>query len=113
MTGEMAYINPKTGEDSNGDIWEIHLAVAQAVNGELKPFDSYQGPYIVVGGDLTVGSSPYAIPVQHLGIVRLWIGYDEDGMPSVYREDTDQSAQFLCEDDIDGAIDAAKFLLSQ
>ena len=85
MTGEMHYINPETGEDSDGNIWESHLAIAKATGGTLKPFDQYQGPYIIVGGDLTVGNAPYAMPVQRLGIVRLWL--TEDG---VYREDTDQ-----------------------
>lgn len=86
MTGEMHYINPETGEDSNGDIWESHLAVAQAVGGTLKPFDVYQGPYIVIGADTRVGQSPYALAVRGLGIVRLWIGDNH-----VYREDTEET----------------------
>jgi len=86
MTGEMYYINPKTGEDSNGDVWNIHLAVAKAIKGTLKPFDVYQGPYIAVGSDLSIGIPPYAMPIQFPGIVRLWVDFDV-----VYREDIDKS----------------------
>ena len=108
MTGEMPYINPETGEDSNGEFWPMQLAVAKAIGGTLKPFDVYQGPYIVVGGDLTVGNSPYAIPVQNLSIIRLWIGDDDKGT-FVYREDIDHAKYiFPCEHD---AIEAAKELL--
>lgn len=45
MTGEVAWIN-KSGEDSNGEVWATHAAVAHAVGGTLEPFDKYQGPYI-------------------------------------------------------------------
>ena len=93
MTGEMSYINPETGVDSNGECWPIHLAIAKAIGGTLKPFDVYQGPYIAVGGDLTMGNSPYAIPLQNLGIVRLWICSD-DYLEMVYREDTEESIIF-------------------
>jgi hypothetical protein len=102
MTGEMHHINPKTGKDSNGDIWPLHAKIAQELNGEIKPFDVYQGPYIVFGADLTVGMSPYAMPVHLPGIVRLWIYENEKGS-FVYREDTDESAIFWNENDIVGA----------
>ena len=89
MTGEMSWINPKTGEDSNGDSWPIHLAVAKAVGGELKPFDVYQGPYISVGIDLRIGNSPYSIPVQNQKCIRLWVIPVDDYDVAIYREDTD------------------------
>jgi hypothetical protein len=104
MTGEMFYINPETGEDSNGECWPIHLAIAQAVGGTLKPFDVYQGPYIAVGTDLTVGNSPYAMPVRGLRIIRLWVCSNE-----VYREDTEESLPFWDEED---AVNAAKEILN-
>jgi len=106
MTGEMSYINPNTGIDSNGEEWPLHLAIAKAVNGTLKPFDNYQGPYIVVGKDLRVGNSPYDMPVQHLGIIRLWV--IDDG--TIYREDNDQTANFFPYDEM-SACEAALSLL--
>ncbi len=110
MTGEMSYINPETGVDSNGECWPIHLAIANAIGGTLKPFDVYQGPYIVIGGDLTVGNSPYKVPLQRLGIIRLWICPDNEGiMLELYREDTEESIPFWnYEDD---AVEAAIELL--
>jgi len=96
MTGEMSYINTETGIDSNGEHWPIQHAIAKAIGGELKPFDSYQGPYITVGRHLTVSNSPYAIPVQHLGIIRLWVIPDEIG-GQVYREDNDQICPYYDE----------------
>ena len=111
MTGEMSYINQETGVDSNGDCWYLHLAIAKAIGGTLKPFDTYQGPYIVFGGDLTIGNSPYAIPIQHLGIVRLWIcESDLPGMFELYREDTEESAPFW--DYEEDAVEAAIELLN-
>ena len=73
MTGEMSYINQETGEDSNGDFYPVHLAIANALDGELKPFDIYQGPYVKVGN------------------IRLWIFNDNDGELTIYREDNEQS----------------------
>ncbi|MHA2253519.1 MAG: hypothetical protein ACXAD7_24385 [Candidatus Kariarchaeaceae archaeon] len=109
MTGEMHYIDPKTGKDSNGDTWIYHAAIAQSLGGTIKPFDVYQGPYIVFGEDMTVGNSPYEMPVQHLGIIRLWVT-EVDDLPVIYREDTEKYIPFWnCEDD---AIEAARELLN-
>ena len=111
MTGEMGYIDNKTGIDSNGECWPIHLAIAQACNGELKPFDSYQGPYIVVGTDVVAQpESDYRIPIQGFGIVRLWLWYENEIDLVIYREDTQQSVR--CWDDPESAIEAAKELLT-
>lgn len=46
----MSRINPRTGEDSNGESWPVHLAVARSTRGKLRPFDMYQGPYILIPG---------------------------------------------------------------
>jgi len=111
MTGEMGYINSETGIDSNGDYWPIHHAIAKELNGELKPFDSYQGPYIVIGSDFVLQpNSDYRMPIQRFGIVRLWVYYDNDMELVIYREDTDKSLR--CWDDPESAIDAAKELLA-
>lgn len=108
MTGEMYYIDPKTGEEPDGTVWNYHAAIAQALGGEIKPFDVYQGPYIAFGGDITIGKIPYAIPLQGLGIIRLWIT-EEDNIPVVYREDTEKSLPFWnCEE---LAVEAARELL--
>ena len=106
MTGEMSWIN-QDGEDSNGETWSTHAAVAKAVGGELKPFDAYQGPYIAVGGDVTVGESPYALAVQGLGIVRLWLCSDDGWLGYVYREDNDAQSMRFAMDDESAAIEAA------
>jgi len=111
MTGEMIYIDQETGEDQDGNVWIYHLAIAKALGGTLKPFDMYQGPYIVFGEDLTAGNSPYAMPIQGLGIIRLWITSDGSltDMFSIYREDTDESIPFWpCEEH---AIESAKEIL--
>ena len=74
--------------------WPSHYAIADAVGGEVKPFDVYQGPYVVVGGDVRIGNAPYAMAPSHLGIVRLWI--TDEG---VYREDTDTLTPCFVYDD--------------
>ena len=73
----------------------------------LLPFDMYQGPYVVIGVDVTIGVAPYAMPLHLPGIIRLWIGENDQGN-FVYREDIDQIALFWNEDDI---LDAAEYLL--
>jgi len=110
MTGEMSWIN-QDGLDSNGEEWTFHAAIAKAVGGTLKPFDVYQGPYIAVGPDFTAGASPYRVPIQNMGCVRLWLGADEDGFPCIYREDIDQiiNVPFLDEETV---VDCAKEILS-
>ena len=115
MTGEMAYINPETGIDSNGESWPIHLAIAKGVGGTLKAFDSYQGPYIAIGNDVRVGNPPYEIPINHLGCVRLWVCYENEYTSYVYREDIDDSISFetWCEDVHYYAIRAALELLKE
>ena len=88
MTGEMYHIDPVTGKEPDGTIWEYHAAIAKAVHGTIRPFDQYQGPYVVVGPDLRVGDAPYEVAPTHLGIIRLWLVAGVDDIPCVYREDT-------------------------
>ena len=97
MTGEMVTVVREE--------WPIHAAIAEAVGGELKPFDVYQGPYIVVGKDVRVGKPPYQLAPKGLGVVRLWVGFDY-----VYREDTDEIEPVL-PGSIEMAVFAAKDLL--
>lgn len=42
MTGEMS------ASEVTRDNWPIHFAIADALGGEVKPFDQYQGPYILI-----------------------------------------------------------------
>jgi hypothetical protein len=49
MAGEMA-IDPETGKDDQGNVWNLHLAVAKDLGGELRAFDHYQGPYVLFHG---------------------------------------------------------------
>jgi len=112
MAGEMSWIK-QDGTDSDGNVWETHAAIAKAVGGYLRPFDQYQGPYITVGGDVVVGIPPYGVPAQHLGVVRLWLCNDEDGLCYIYREDIDKSSfAFFC-GNTDAAIAEARALLGR
>ncbi len=112
MTGEMAWIK-QNGEDSNGEEWAVHAAVARAVGGRLEPFDVYQGPYIVVGPDSRVGERPYQLNLP--GPLRLWLQMIDDGFGCIYREDTEaQSPPFpvFGSDAESLAVEAARKLLS-
>lgn len=62
-----------TGEMGNDDLtrdqWPWHFAVADAIGGEVKPFDQYQGPYI-----------------WKSGVGKIWISQDEAGDNVLYFE---------------------------
>lgn len=110
MTGEMY------ASDLTEEAYPLHFAIAKACNGEVKPFDQYQGPYVAIGGDVTAGQAPYAIPVQLPGIVRLWLISDGDGFATVWNEDTRQSSEEFPEDDPLSdvlAVNAAESVLSE
>lgn len=81
MTGEMTKVDSQE--------WPIQAAIARSVKGKLQPFDVYQGPYVSVGADIRAGSGAYAMPLQGLGLVRLWVTSDDGATARVYREDTD------------------------
>ncbi len=91
MTGEMYQIDPITGEEPDGTIWEYHAAIAKAVGGTIEPFDQYQGPYVLVGEDVRVGVAPYQHTPTGLGVIRLWILSDD--LTRVYREDTNERSE--------------------
>ena len=110
MAGEMCFIDPKTGEDDSGNIWNYHAAIARATNGIIKPFDQYQGPYVVIGNDVRLGRDPYAIAPSNLGVVRLWVILDEDDFQRIYREDTETTSGHIWDED--SAAIAALELLS-
>ena len=89
MTGEMYHIDAITGIEPDGTEWPIHAAIAQALGGTVQPFDQYQGPYVLIGTDCCVGTRPYQLAVQGLGVVRLWVVTDDGEEGRIYREDTD------------------------
>ena len=109
MTGEMGFIDQE-GMDSNGDEWPLHAAIAKALNGEVKPFDVYQGPYVVFGADIRIGNVPYAIAPVGMGVKRLWLVGD-DVLLKWYREDNETESSTFWHDDTEQAIEAAKSLL--
>ena len=105
MTGEMS------ASEVTRDNWPVHFAIADALDGEVKPFDHYQGPYVVVGDDVRAGSEPYAVAPVGLGVLRFWVCSENDGMATIYNEATDKwSKTFsLCEDDTcERAVEAAR-----
>jgi len=112
MTGEMSWID-QNGFDSNGEEWPIHAAVAKALNGVIKSFDKYQGPYIVFGEDLRAGNSPYSSPIQGLGTKRLWLISDDNGFfVRWHREDNNTLSEEFTINEIELAISHAKELLN-
>ena len=86
MAGEMSWIDPVTGETGDGEVYSLHAAIARELHGIVKPFDVYQGPYVLIGSEFR-DSGVYA-PLVDRQAVRLWIG-EIDGSTRVYREDTD------------------------
>jgi hypothetical protein len=72
MTGEM-HVSEVTPES-----YPFHFALAAEFNGEVRPFDQYQGPYVFISG---------------LG--RVWLS-DDGVFGRWYREETGQaSTEFL------------------
>lgn len=67
MTGEMVEVDLEK--------YPFHATIADELNGEVKPFDKYQGPEIRIGS------------------ATLWIVHDGNGPPFVYREGTDEQSE--------------------
>lgn len=94
MTGEMQAIK-QDGNDSNGEYWPLHAAVAKAINGILKPFDVHQGPYIL-------------IPNKYHDS-KLWL-IETEYKSRWYREDTQEESLSFWPYEIDIAVEAAELL---
>ena len=118
MTGEMYHID-QDGKDDSGNEWPIHAAIAKALREDghdatLQPFDQYQGPYILVGKDIRVGTRPYQLAVQNQGVIRLWVTHEDDDIPDgllvIFREDTEAVSKPFWFNDIDTAIACAREL---
>ncbi len=92
-TGEMT----QSELDATGrDEWPLHYAIADALGGTVKPFDQYQGPYVLIGEDIRQGREPYQVAPRGLGVVRLWISSDDGVGGVVYNEENErQSEPFL------------------
>ncbi len=87
MTGEMFE------SDVTREAYPLHFAIADAVKGEVRPFDQYQGPYVLVGTDIRLGRQPYQYCPVGLGVVRLWI-ISEDGCGGyIYNEATEKTSE--------------------
>ena len=109
-TGEMT----QQELDANGrQEWPLHYAIADAFGGTVKPFDQYQGPYVLIGSEIR-GQGVYAPATRMEGTVRLWIS-SEDGVNGiVYNEDNEKQSQpFLLNDQFapDNACLAAQEVL--
>jgi hypothetical protein len=94
--------------DCTRDNYPVHHAVADALGGTVRPFDQYQGPYVVVGPDVRAGSEPYAVAPRGLGVVRLWLCDDGEGRVTVFNEATERESDPFIWDDENGAIEAAR-----
>lgn len=58
MTGEMS------AADVTKEAYPLHFAIAEAMNGHVHPFDTYQGPYVLCeGGKLWIVDSGDAAKV--------------------------------------------------
>ncbi len=90
MTGEM-HESEVTREN-----FPLHFAIADALDGEVRPFDQYQGPYILTKG------------------ARLWLCTDDGEWATIYNEATNQSsAKFSLwgPDEVDLAVGAARSVI--
>ncbi len=105
MTGEMLKC------EVTREAFPTHFAIADAVGGTVQPFDVYQGPYVLVGADVRIGSEPYAIAPRGLGVVRLWLCSDDGAICTVYNEATDKQSEPFFWDDEGSAIEAAESVL--
>ena len=85
MTGEMHE------SEVTREMYPIHFAIADKIGGAVRPFDQYQGPYI-----LSVKGH------------RLWL-YMEDDAPIaiIYNERTDSKSKPFHYENIEAAKDAA------
>lgn len=105
MTGEMSKIDPVTATEPDGTEWPYHREMARVTGGSVQPFDQYQGPYVLIGADVRVGNSPYALAPKGLGVIRLWMNDDR-----VYREDTDTLSDMVVFEPIDAGMAALELL---
>lgn len=108
MAGEM------TQSEVTRESYPLHFAIADAFNGTVKAFDQYQGPYVSIGGDVRVGSGPYAMAPRLPGVVRLWIqaAKGSDGcFVTVYNEDNEKLSKPFPWNDKDAAVDMAASVL--
>ena len=102
MTGEMSWIKAN-GDDSNGEGWPVHAAVARALRCRLRPWDKYCGPYINhKRGKLWLSSEN-----GMNGTACLW----PDGTPPASREPL--TYEFWNVDDVDAALEACRAVLRE
>ena len=106
MTGEMFK------EDVTRERYPLYFKIADALGGTVEPFDRYQGPYILIGQDVRVGDAPYAGALHGLGIVRLWVIDQDNGIEAaIYNEANGKTSDPFPWDCDDLAVDAARSVL--
>ena len=109
-TGEMT----QQELDANGrEEWPLHYAIADALGGTVKPFDQYQGPYVLIGSEVR-GQGVYAPATRMEGTVRLWISSEDGEMGVVYNEDNEKQSEpfpLYSSYAAESAVDAAQEVL--
>ena len=83
MTGEMHE------SEVTREAYPTHFAIADAVNGTVRPFDQYQGPYVSAAK------------------ARLWLCSDDGYLATVYNEYGERESFQFPYDDETAAVDAA------
>ena len=106
MTGEMIK------EELTPETYPLQFAIADALGGEVQPFDVYQGPYVSIGPDLRIGHAPYAVAVQGLGITRLWVMSEDGVVATIFNEANEQESDpFLMNGPLEAVCDCARQVL--
>lgn len=106
MAGEMS------AAEVTREAYPLHFAIADSFGGEVKPFDQYQGPYVVIGDDVRIGRTPYAVAPRGLGVVRLWLCSDDGAECYIYNEANERRSELFWYDDEVGAVCAAQEVLT-
>jgi len=102
MAGEMSWVKAN-GDDSNGEGWPVHAAVARALRCRLRPWDVYCGPYIQTKHGKLWLSTDDGIT----GTACLWPG----GVPPAYREPL--TTDYFPYDDTNEALAACRAVLRE
>ena len=91
MTGEMHE------SEVTRETYPTYFAIADEIGGTVRPFDHYQGPYILTAKG-------------H----RLWVCMEDDSpFAVVYNERTDSKSEPFYAEDIEAAKDAANSVVEQ
>jgi hypothetical protein len=78
--------------DVTRESYSLHFAIADALGGKVRPFDMYQGPYVVIGNDVRIGIEPYAYCPPGTA-TRLWLCSEDGCGGAVYNEANDKQSK--------------------